>query len=215
MSTDIILVGIDYSDPSKIALSTAASIARAANGILHVAHVIAPTLGTYPSDGSLTAGVYPKSDENYFVEWLAKVGEDTRQRLPRFCAELAGDMLEKTSGHVRVGHPDRELVQLAEELKADLLVVGTHGRSGFERMFLGSVAEHVVRSAPCPVLVARSRDASAEALIDSPCAACLEIRQGSASAQTSCARHSKRHPRAHTYTEYPEAFGLGSISFRF
>ena len=57
---------------------------------------------------------------------------------------------------VRISNaPAQEIVDYAADIHADLIVVGTHGRSGVSRLLMGSVAEHVVRSAPCPVLVVR------------------------------------------------------------
>jgi nucleotide-binding universal stress UspA family protein len=215
MARYITLVGIDYSDHSKIALATAASIARAADGgELHVAHVITPSFGAYPSDAGLTPPAVPEA-EGELSAWLARAREDTRQRLPKFCEDFLKETPQKTMGHVRVGRADRELVLLAGELKADLLVVGTHGRTGLERMFVGSVAERVLRAAPCAVLVARPRESAEEALIEPPCPDCVEIRKSTNGEQTWCARHAAHRPRAHTYGEYPESFGIGSLTFRF
>jgi nucleotide-binding universal stress UspA family protein len=59
------------------------------------------------------------------------------------------------------GHPADEIVGLARARGCDLLVLATHGRTGFRRAVLGSVAEHVVRNAPCPVLVFRPMEAGA------------------------------------------------------
>src|SRR5262249_4266257 len=56
---------------------------------------------------------------------------------------------------LRVGAPDREVVTLATDQRADLVVMGTHGRGGIDRALLGSVADRVVRTAPCPVLTLR------------------------------------------------------------
>jgi universal stress protein A len=59
---------------------------------------------------------------------------------------------------VRVGAPDGAIVDAAQSLPADLIVISTHGHTGLKHVFLGSVAEHVVRNAPCPVLVVRERE---------------------------------------------------------
>lgn len=61
-------------------------------------------------------------------------------------------------GHARIGDPVATLLQMCVDYDADLLVVGTHGRSGIDRMLVGSVAEQLVRKARCPVLVARPKD---------------------------------------------------------
>ena len=57
----------------------------------------------------------------------------------------------------RFGDPGHQIAQYAEEAKADLIVLPSHGRSGLQRLLIGSVAERVVRHAPCPVLVVRGR----------------------------------------------------------
>jgi universal stress protein A len=59
---------------------------------------------------------------------------------------------------VRVGSPAREIVEIARNLPADLIVISTHGRTGLKHVFLGSVTEHVVQRAPCPVFVVRERE---------------------------------------------------------
>jgi nucleotide-binding universal stress UspA family protein len=61
----------------------------------------------------------------------------------------------QASFHVRAGRPFDQICQAASEIEADLIVLATHGRTGWERAFLGSTAERVIRHAPCPVLVAR------------------------------------------------------------
>jgi len=214
MSQYLAIVGIDYSDSSKIALLTAARIVSAVpGGELHVVHVITPYRPYSHDGGALTGLLYPNTGAE-FSSWLAKAREDVREGLPKFCAKVLNAALEGTVGHVRIGRADRELVVLAGELKADLLVVGTHGHTGLERVFLGSVAERVVRAAPCAVLVARSPDAADSALIEAPCPDCVQTRKASNGAQLWCTRHAEHHSRPHTYTEYPESFGVGSLTFR-
>ena len=59
------------------------------------------------------------------------------------------------TGVILVGRPSEELVKLAEEKGTNLIVMGTHGRAGFDRLLFGSVAHEVVRAAPCPVMTVR------------------------------------------------------------
>jgi universal stress protein A len=59
---------------------------------------------------------------------------------------------------VHIGRPYEEIITVAKEHKADLIIIATHGRSGLKHAFLGSTAERVVRHAPCPVLVVRERE---------------------------------------------------------
>lgn len=70
--------------------------------------------------------------------------------------------------HVRIGNPVDQIVSVATEVAAHLIVVGTHGRRGVRRWVMGSVAERVARTAPCPVLVVRPRDLAAFAAVPSP-----------------------------------------------
>jgi nucleotide-binding universal stress UspA family protein len=75
--------------------------------------------------------------------------------------ERAESALEEVSDRehrvlVRTGHPARRIVELAEDHDADLLVIATHGRTGLRRVLLGSVAERVIRQAPCPVFTVKA-----------------------------------------------------------
>ncbi len=70
--------------------------------------------------------------------------------------------------HARIGSPEEQILGLAEEVSADLILMGTHGRTGVERIVLGSVAEHVMRHAECPVLVTRPKTYPKEPAADAP-----------------------------------------------
>src|SRR5439155_18076193 len=72
---------------------------------------------------------------------------------------LAAEGIDVAAPEVRVSPDAAEaIVEYAKDVHADIIVVGTHGRSGVSRLLMGSVAEHVVRTAPCPVLVVRPRE---------------------------------------------------------
>src|SRR6185503_16514583 len=76
-------------------------------------------------------------------------------------AQLAVDEVRgeiSTDTLVRTGSPALEIIDVAKSLTADLIVISTHGRTGLKHVVLGSVAEHVVRGAPCPVLVVRENE---------------------------------------------------------
>lgn len=95
--------------------------------------------------------------------------------------------------HVRVGAPADEIAQLAIDLDAELVVVGTHGRRGLRRMLLGSVAEAVIRLAPCPVYVVRPRhprhaEGPSSPLLP-PCEHCLSVRRSTYGERLWCERH--------------------------
>jgi nucleotide-binding universal stress UspA family protein len=134
-------VAVDLSELSREALDQAADLARALGADLTVAHVVAPpppvAADLLVAPGGV-AGEAAREEEATLEAWRAvaeaRAGRPVRGRL------LAGD-------------PARELVRLAREEGSDLIVMGTHGRTGLRRALLGSVAAAVVREAPCAVLV--------------------------------------------------------------
>jgi len=112
----------------------------------------------------------------------------------------------KAIAHVASGDAKREVVQAAVDVEADLIVLGTHGRKGLERLFLGSVAEHVVRGAPCPVVVVRAEPLQAIMEKSVPdlapaCPNCVETRKQSGGAELWCAQHKERQDRRHVYIQ--------------
>jgi nucleotide-binding universal stress UspA family protein len=99
--------------------------------------------------GGFESSVYtPEEQERIWDEELREAGAE----LARTAAALSGGRVDK---RVEVGDPAGVICTVAAELGVDVVVVGSHGRSGLSRLLLGSVSEHVVRSAPCPVLVVR------------------------------------------------------------
>lgn len=142
-----ILCPVDYSPPSRRALDYAIGIARwygARVTALHVAPVDVPVAAVV-SSGSVPPAVLPSVDRTVL-----------KAQLERFvAAEQAPGVLVDTE--VVEGPLWQEIVTHARFSEADLIVLGTHGRSGVERMMLGSVAERVLRAAPCPVLTVPRR----------------------------------------------------------
>jgi nucleotide-binding universal stress UspA family protein len=131
-----ILCPIDFSDSSARALNLASSIARWYSARLEV-------LSVFP-----TVSVMDLPPRELDDSTRARIVAD----LQRFTARLPPDVTVETKVEA-ASEVDREIVLEARELPADLLVMGTHGRSGFRRMLLGSVTERVLRDPPCPVLV--------------------------------------------------------------
>lgn len=107
-----------------------------------IEHVLVP-----PMPMVSDVGVFPRAYEELEAQMRAEATRNLRALLAR--ARKAG--VRATALLVR-GVPDREIVRTARTKKADLLVLGTHGRAGLARLFLGSVASRVIASAPCPVL---------------------------------------------------------------
>lgn len=133
-----ILVPTDYSDCSLAALKYAASLAREANGSLLIVHVNEPPSAYVWPDANRKNDPLPQD-----VELLLQAIADGRQQV-RY-EERRVD-----------GAPVPTIISLAADEHVDLIVMGTTGRTGLQRLLLGSVAEDVVRRAPCPVLVLRS-----------------------------------------------------------
>jgi universal stress protein A len=145
------IVGVDYSDHSIIALDEAIRLAAAAPGTRLVPVLVLPgSPVTQPPDGvEMTNEVVERSEENLVQLLEAR-------------ARALGVPLHSVEPRVRFGGAAERLIAEAKELGARLIAVGTHGRQGLSHLFLGSVAEEVMREAPCSVLVARANAAGAE-----------------------------------------------------
>ena len=137
-----ILVPIDFSRPSLKAIPYALAISRQFGAEVHLLHVT--DVAQQPPPTLLTLPLVPQSEWNRrFMKRLQALARKYR-----------------TNGNVsalepRTGTAYEEICAVARELKADLIVIATHGYSGYKRMFLGSTAERVVQHSRCPVLVVR------------------------------------------------------------
>ncbi len=146
MAFENILVPIDFSDTSLNALRVAIGVARSAGGtisLLHVGTDPAPYLaatGHPGAAGEVLRGLASdlRKEQEHQLKQLA------RQELP---SQLQGSLL------VRSGYPPSVITEQAAEGGHDLIVMGTHGYTGVKHVFLGSVAERVIRHATVPVLV--------------------------------------------------------------
>lgn len=140
-----ILVPVDFSPYSSFALRSAADLARRFSGSVTILHVQDALPSALPGD------LQPITKEQ---EHQLRAAIDKELAALRVRAETAGASGVQTL--VAEGHPADVIVRCAERGGFDLIVLGTHGRRGFQRMLLGSVAERVVRQAPCPVLTVRA-----------------------------------------------------------
>jgi nucleotide-binding universal stress UspA family protein len=141
-----ILVPLDFSGLSRQALDFAVPLAKQYGGKIILMHVVqptaVPTLDVVPGGGH-----YLALDMQIFIDTARKrLMAMAIERLP---AALRGQAV------VREGNPYHEITSAARKLKADLIVLSTHGRTGLERILIGSTAERVVRHAHCPVLAVR------------------------------------------------------------
>lgn len=141
-----ILCAVDFSELSRIAMLHAAERARAAGAELTLVNVIPKPHASMIAADPLapTAG-----------EVTEKLLEETDRRMAPWAEEAARICGAPVRTRVLVGDAADKLVGFAREDGSDLVVIGTHGRTGVARVVLGSVAEKVVREAPCSVLVAR------------------------------------------------------------
>ena len=131
-----IIVGVDFNEPSLAALEYARRLARRLDGSISVLHVLQPVANE----------VYAYSAE--IVDSWERAAYD--RLLELFPAAERAEFDGRAE--VRVGTPVEAILSFAEEQNAELIVLGTHGRGPIKHLFLGTVAERVVRLAPCPVL---------------------------------------------------------------
>jgi len=142
-----ILYPTDFSEYSLAALPYAVDLAGQNDAELFCLHVV-----EMPKEQYLT-GEYMVPLEVPHVS-VDKVLRTARSRLEKFVAENLHD-IGKVTSRVLEGVPFIEIIRYAREQSIDLIVIGTHGHSALAAMLLGSVAEKVVRKAPCPVLTVR------------------------------------------------------------
>jgi nucleotide-binding universal stress UspA family protein len=139
-----ILIAIDFSESSDYAFDYALTLARQFQSELTVMHVI-----NEPVD---LRGFYVPHIS--FEQLEKEIEEGAGKMMEKFCQEKMGDFTNYTTALV-TGIPYEEIIRKAEESRASLIVLGTHGRTGIDHLIFGSTAERVVRSAACPVLTIR------------------------------------------------------------
>ena len=144
-----ILFGTDFSPASRPAFRRSLELAASNGAALWIAHVAAP-----PPPMSAEGYVLPR----YYDDLSAAIRTDAEKRLKVLLA-LARKAGVKAHGLLLTGAPHDALNRAARRHRADLLVVGTHGRTGLAKFLVGSVASRVVATAPCPVLTIRGRAA--------------------------------------------------------
>ncbi|HMI84298.1 MAG TPA: universal stress protein [Polyangiaceae bacterium] len=192
----VILVALDLSPVSEAVMRAAVNVTAARSTELHLLHVLRSPAA------EPVATLHVATDVEKAKAELTQLARD----LPR--------TVKRVVIHLRVGTAEVEIAQLASDLGADLIVVGTHGYKGIDRVLLGSVAEGLIRNAPCPVFTYRPKTVRLWERIEPPCPDCLAVRQVTGRATLWCERHSQHHPRAHTYSEIPPSYGMGAQTFR-
>ncbi|MGF1473636.1 MAG: universal stress protein [Rubrobacteraceae bacterium] len=137
-----ILSAVDASEDSILALRSAVDLANNNDSELHVLHVGLASFWTTPD------AMHPEEAE--------RLEESSRQTLDEQVEKVEGASEAVAEKHLKMGEKvDEQIVNLADEIGAGLILVGSRGKNTMERLLLGSVAESVVRHAHCPVLVVR------------------------------------------------------------
>lgn len=145
-----ILFATDFSECSNRARELACTLAERFEAELHLLHVIHDVAVEVPEFGMGLA----------FPGYLENIGQMKRDATAKALEKLQAELTDRWSGlkteaAVRIGVPASKVVEYAEEHQCDLIVIGTHGRTGLPHVLLGSVAERIIQHAPCPVTTVR------------------------------------------------------------
>ncbi len=147
-----ILAATDFSEDSELALGYAEEFAKKFGAeiiVLHVDQPLAPVM--------MTPELGPAMD----VGAMSRIGEEQRLLAQRELDKIVGKFRDaglKARSLLKVGSPFLEILHTSQSENADLIVLGTHGRTGLAHVLMGSVAERVVQKAACPVLTIRHPD---------------------------------------------------------
>jgi nucleotide-binding universal stress UspA family protein len=144
-----ILLATDGSKEAELAFASAADLSEKTDSELHVVYVGHLPLVSYESPGATTLDpdLLGRMQEDAEQEARTKLDEQVRR-----VGKTGGEVAEM---HTRLGRPDAEIVGLADELGAGLIVLGSRGLGPLRRALMGSVSDSVVRHARCPVLIVR------------------------------------------------------------
>ncbi len=151
-SVTTILVPTDFSEPSDAALEYATTLAVKLGASLRLLHVFEDP---YLAGRAFAAEMYAPIPADLREELL----NDIRSGMDERVADLESEGV-KTAAEVYTGPTAKTIVEYAKAQAIDLIVMGTHGRGGMAHLLLGSVAERVLRTAPCPVLTVRTSTAT-------------------------------------------------------
>ena len=144
------LVPIDFSEHSQKTVESATQLALLTGGSITLLHVF--QVPNYPA--AFYQGLYTEHEQ-------VKIQVDSLKREANAQLSFVIEQITATGLEaqplLRIGTAYDEIVNVAKEIRADLIVIGSHGRAGFERFLVGSTAERVVQYAPCPVLVVKKK----------------------------------------------------------
>jgi nucleotide-binding universal stress UspA family protein len=137
-----IVVASDGSDESRLAIDRAVRLAQQDDAELHLVHV-----------GLLSQWVQPDTLSPKQYERIKQEAQDRLDAEVAYAEEVGGTV---TEAHRRMGEADSEIIELSEEIGADLILLGSRGQNTIERIVLGNDSESIVRYAPCSVMVVRA-----------------------------------------------------------
>lgn len=202
-----IVVGVDFSSTADLALEKAFELAsKEEYGEVHVVNAVRH-LGEFvqmelPDN---TAYRLPMDEAQDRLD--AHVGARLADWQTR-----TGQTFSRCASYLSTEFPAVAVAQLASDLEAEMVVVGTHGRQGLKRLLLGSVAEAVVRMAHTPVLVVRPKGEDVPTpAIEPPCPRCIQARKGSGGKELWCEQHKEHHGPRHRYHYQNRASQTGNI----
>lgn len=196
----LILVEVDFSENGPRVLKSAADLAATTpDAELHLVHAFGPPvradhLRWFPELSDIAS----IEDSDAAGAALLRLAASVPLPDTRVCA------------HVHEGNTTTVLAQLAENIEADLVVVGNHERAGVTHAFFGSVVEKLVRTAPCPVLIVRSRSIPASEPVATPCSACEASKRLTWGVHLRCLDHASHVRDAHPHQPTPSAFDLSA-----
>lgn len=145
-----VMAPTDFSDHSRRVIEFAAAEAKLRNAELHLFHCVMNQLVGHPIDGS----AIPVSQD--LIEEAERCLEEFPTKIETAEASPGADLkIVRTVAH---GTPEEKVVEYARNQQIDLMVLGTHARSGVERFLMGSTAEVILRHTPCPVLIVPPED---------------------------------------------------------
>ncbi|HJL18544.1 MAG TPA: universal stress protein [Sandaracinaceae bacterium LLY-WYZ-13_1] len=191
----VIVAATDFSEISNLALQQAWSLAtQRQDAQLHVIHVVDAHRGLRSKSSELER-------ESELLETLP--GELRNHAIQQAQVGKLPPLHQPLGVHVRIGEPAGMILQLAADLDAAMVVVGSHGRSGLDKLLLGSVSEKLVKAGRLPVLVSRPKHLEGMARsekLEPPCPDCIAVRHRSGGNQWWCEVHGRPHTETHVYS---------------
>ncbi len=148
-----ILAAIDFSEPiTEKVIKTSVELASSLKAELYIMNVVEKEIPMLMARGFIV----PSADVKVIEKVIDRVTEEAKRRLNQMANELAQKHSISVVPVVEMGMPFERIIKKAEELEVDLIVVGSHGKTGIEKLLLGSVSEKVARKAETNVLIVRA-----------------------------------------------------------